>query len=194
MEEENKHILKKAIKELPVFKPDNSDLWESIERQLDRKKIFYNLPEYKAPDALWNKVEQGLDKRKIRRSFFSAHYLARIAAVIILFVSFGIIIKYEYGRKYLKEASYLEKPEAKTMNEPGIESIYNSALCKGNPQICNTPLFKSLDKQLNEVKGELDQMKPMIKNGDPQMMKYYYRLEKERVEVEKKMVKIIMES
>ena len=194
MEEKNKHNLKKTIQELPAFKPDFPDLWKGIEQRLDRKKIFDNLPEHKAPSGLWEKVEQKLNKKPVHRSLFSAYYVTRIAASIILLATIGMLIKYEYIRRSLNEVSHIEKPDAKVMNALGLESIYNSSLCKGNPQICNTPLFKSLDKQLNEVKGELDQMKPMIQNGDPHMMKYYYRLEKERVEVEKKMVKIIMES
>lgn len=88
----------------------------------------------------------------------------------------------------------IKKINADHNNETDFRSIWNPALCESNPKICNTVFFKELDKQLMDVKGELNLMEPVIQNGDPQMMKYYYRLVNLKVEIEKKMIKIIMES
>jgi hypothetical protein len=197
MKEINKHILKKAIHKMPSFKPGKAELWKGIEARLDKKSNlqpdFSKLPVFKAPVGLWEKVEQGL-KKPSHSVFTSKYFIIRTAAAFAILISIGIFIKYQYTAKSLTESTSIEELNSNASSKMSFESIYNPALCKGNPQICNTPIFKSLDKQLNDLKGELNQMKPMIQKGDPQVMKYYYRLENERVEVEKKMVKIIIES
>jgi hypothetical protein len=138
MKEKNRHILTRAIQEMPFFKPHNAELWKNIEARLDKKistkSDFSNLPEYKAPEDLWEKVEQKLNQGNVRTPFISA-YMTRIAASIILLATIGMLIKYEYGRKSLNEISNVENSEAKVRNKLGIESIYNPALCKGNPKI-----------------------------------------------------------
>jgi hypothetical protein len=203
MKAKSRYILKKAIGEMPTFKLEVSNFWERIDNQLNKKyntqfgNFITDLPKNAAPDGLWERVEYNLNKRQNNRQLKSFYYLKRAvaAAVIVLSIGFGLMfIKHEFTSESLHESAELHKIDTNSKDKMEIQSIWNPALCKGNPQIFNTVLFKALDKQLNEVKGELVLMKPMIRNGDPQMMKYYYRLVNLRVEIEKKMVKIVMES
>jgi|WetSurMetagenome_2_1015567.scaffolds.fasta_scaffold404651_2 hypothetical protein len=203
MKEKNQHILKKAIGELPAYQLENLKFWEIFDNQQDKKNnpqfrnLLCDLPKYVAPEGLWKRVEYGLNNRPKNRQSSSFHFLTRVAAMIaiILSIGFGLIsIRYRYAIKSLPDSGVTKKFLTDSKDEMGIMSIWNPALCQGNPQICNTILFKALEKQLNEVKGEIGLMEPMIRNGDPQMMKYYYRLVNLRVEIKKKMVKIMMES
>jgi hypothetical protein len=203
MKAKNRHTLKKAIGEMPTFKLEVLNFWERIDNQLNKKNytqygdLISDLPEYAAPDGLWERVEYKLNKRQNNRQLKSLHFLTRVAAAAIIVVSIGfglIYIKHNFTFESIHESGAIKKIKTTTKDELDVISIWNPALCQGNPQICNTDLFKALDKQLNEVKRELNLMESMIRKDDPQMMKYYYRLVNLRVEIEKKMVKIIMES
>jgi len=183
---------------LPEYKaPEN--LWQKIEEKLAQQNpnltnAIQNMPLYKAPVNTWEKIEHELDKNKRIGKGKELRLLIRISAAAILVLSVGVGLWLRFGNKNTE----LERLQVKNIeihqNGDGIESIYNPALCKSNPQICNTDLFKSLDKELNEIKTEIETMKPMIKGNDPQLMKYYYRLENEKAEIEKRLVKIIMQS
>jgi len=201
MKEKNRAILKKAIGQLPEYSLKKPDIWIKIENRLnetDLDKYYLTLPVYKAPDNLWEKVEKELNKkRKLKQNYFF-RLMIRIsaAAVLILLVGYGIL-RWDRAKVKIEELQSNSKTEIFKMDntdDSGIESIYNPALCQSNPQICSTDLFKSLDKELNDIKVEIEALKPMIKGNDPQIMKYYYRLVNERVEIEKRMVKIIMQT
>jgi hypothetical protein len=197
MKENNKY-LKKAISGLPTFKVNKEGLWGSIKAKLENRSrskiLFSNLPEHKAPENLWQKVKHELDQKNKSKLQHLTTYITRAAAVITLLITIGIAVKHYRETKFSDGSFIIEKNETNRKQDVGIESIYNQALCKANPQICSTPLFKGLDSQLNEVKGEIDKIEPMVKNGDPQLMKYFHRLVNEKVKIEKKLVKIIIES
>lgn len=198
MKEKKRYYLKKAISELPDCTLKKKNLWEDIETSLNtkaRSENFYNkLPQYKAPYDLWGKIEQGLEQNNNSSSLNSIYFLARTAAMIALLLGIGMIIKHRYQIKSPENKYKTEEINIAAEKDTEFESIYNPAICKSNPEICNTQMFKMLDQQLNEVKGEINKMKAMSQKEDPQMMKYFHRLVNERAEIEKKMVKIIIES
>jgi hypothetical protein len=115
------------------------------------------------------------------------------AAIVFLLALYGIRVM--VGDK-VKDGQELrtEMPDMNNTEDTGFESIYNPAMCRSNPRICSTPIFKSLDNELNVIKAEIEEMKPMVKGGDPQLMKYYYRLINERTEIEKRLVRLILQT
>jgi hypothetical protein len=196
MKEKNQGIFKKAIEDLPVFKVESQNLWENIERQLPldskkEKETLPNLPEFHAPDDLWLKIETELDKVKTKERRRILPMLVKLSAAAALLLLAGYF-SFNWISNYQLRKNFFETSKADEYKEQGIDPIYNPALCKNNPQVCHTVQFKELDKQLNEIKSEIENMKPMIKGNDPQLLKYYYRLENEKAEIEKRMVKIIM--
>ena len=193
MKEKNTHILKKAIRELPAFKLGDEQMWERLTGEISG--TVDRMPEYKAPEGLWEKIELELDKPRLmhRRSI---PVLTRIAAGLLIVISIGLVLRFIKNNDTAGSLKFsnLSENEIVPLEESEMISIYNPALCQTNPLICNTSLFKELGKQLDEVKGEIDLIGTLIRKDDPQMMKYYYRLENLRVEIEKKMVKLILES
>jgi hypothetical protein len=203
MKEKNRHILKRAIGNLPAYKMGETDFWVRFDNQRDGKyktrigNGINDLPEFDAPKGLWERVESELDKRPNNQILRPFSFMIRVAAaaVVILSIGFGIIlIKHKYTPEYARESVVDEKIIPVSKDEMDGLPIFNPSACEGNPQICNTVLFKALDRQLKDVKEELHLMRPLVHKDDPQMMKYYYRLENLRVEIEKKMLKMIMES
>lgn len=193
-------VLRKESKfsvKLPEYKAPEG-LWNTIEERLNQQvpqlnNAINDLPEQKAPEKIWKNIENELDKTILFRQKKLIPWIIRIsaAAVITILVGyFSITWIVETSRR----KTFFSNSKTVESKEEGFESIYNPALCKSNPQVCSTDLFKSLDNQLNDIKSEIESMKPLIKGNDPQLLKYYYRLENERAEIEKRLVKIIMQS
>ena len=67
--------------------------------------------------------------------------------------------------------------------------------CEKLPEVCKTPLFIELHGQLKEIREEQQKLEQLLKNSqNPRLLKYYYRMENERVEIEKRLVKLFIES
>jgi len=197
MKEKNHNILKEVIRKLPELKAPEG-VWDSVEKKLKYLQAIHDLPEYLAPENAWEGVEKELDKAITRKRTKTILLLIRTSAAVIVFLlalyGIRVIIEDKSKNQDMLQELRTEMPDMNKMEETGFESIYNPALCRSNPQICNTPLFKSLDNELNVIKVEIEEMKPMVKGGDPQLLKYYYRLVNERTEIEKRLVKLIMQT
>ena len=193
---EKKEKMESALQSgLPHFHAPDA-LWEKVEAELQAqhpvlRKAISEMPVSTVPAGTWDKIEILLDKQvslRIRKRVF---FMAKMAASILVFMSIAYgILKYRENRKENLTRTTFERMELSN----GIEAIYNPALCKSNPRVCQTELFKDLDRQREEIGKEINTMKTLINNKDPQMMKYYHRLVNERVEIEKRMVKLIIES
>jgi hypothetical protein len=179
------------------------DLWARVEEKLQNQhsnltNAILDMPVFKAPENTWEMIDYELNKIRTLKQKNTIRLLIRISAAAALVLSIGYsILIWDWGKYRNQDIQQRSKTEIYKMDDKedtGIETIYNPALCQSNPQICNTTLFKSLDKELNDIKAEIETMKPMIKGNDPQLLKYYYRLVNERAEIEKRMVKIIMQT
>lgn len=197
MKERNRNILKKTISHLPEFKaPEN--IWEEVEQKLKKQHPINNLPAYKAPENVWKKIEKELDKGIAlkRRNTIRLVIRSSAAAIVFLVALYGIrvIVGDRVTDQDMLQELRTEMPDMNETDEAGFELIYNPSLCRSNPQVCGTPLFKSLDNELHIIKAEIEEMKPLVKGEDPQLLKYYYRLVNERAEIEKRLVKLIMQT
>jgi hypothetical protein len=191
----NQKMLKEAIRHLPSFKaPDG--LWEELEQKLKLQHPLNDLPGYTAPEDAWEKIERELDKEITLKRKNTIRLVIRTSAAVILLLLSLYSTKVIIGDKAQGKLHRLktEIPDVNNLEERGFESIYNPALCQSNPHVCSTPLFKSLDNELQVIKAEIIEMKPMVKGGDPQLLKYYYRLVNEHIEIEKRLVKLIMQT
>lgn len=223
MKEKNRNILKRAIDQLPDYHLKENNVWQKIEIDLSKSvdvlsdlprlkapertwvaienklnelesplgKAISELPEYRAPAVAWKKIEANLDRKRILPIRNRVFFITKIAASVLVLISVAYgIFRYSQNNKEELARDTFESMEFSA----GIEVIYNKAMCKSNPQICDTELFKSLDRELQELKQELEVLESFMKDDDPQMMKYYHRLVNERVEIEKRMIRLIIES
>jgi len=186
-----------AIIKLPVFKAPEK-VWKGIESRLNQKgtilrRVIDELPVYKAPDGYWEKIDIPSRKKHLRLVDFR-----KIAAAAILLIALGLgaLLLQKQNKSGLTHTNinHASDPDKKSSSAGGLESIYNPALCAGNPEVCNSPVFKELDSQLKEIKMELTKMKPLLKQNNPQLQNYYYRLENEKAEIEKQMARLIIKS
>lgn len=220
MRENNRNILKRAISHLPYYHLNDTGVWLRIEielngpvdvlsnlprfkapertwagienklTQLDSPlgRAIDDLPGYKSPEVVWEKIATNLDKNRILPVRIRVSFITKIAASVLVLISvtYGI---FRYNQNKKQDLTF-ENMEYST----GIEAIYNPALCKSNPQVCQTELFKDLDRQREEIANDIETIESLIQHDDPQMMKYYHRLVNERVEIEKRLIRLILES
>ncbi len=206
IESENKgDKLKKAIEALPSYTaPDG--LWSRIEEQLSTRdenlrSAIGELPAFEAPTGIWEGIEERTHiwGREIRHLYMTQIF--RVAASVALLISLAYLTyrvlhpaKEETISEHIEIVEEDDYPDIRSAGTE-IRSGFNTQLCKGNPQLCNSPQYKELDRQLKELQEELNKIieQPGSKN-DPQLLKYYYRLENERIQVEKQMIRLIIQS
>jgi hypothetical protein len=197
--------LKKTLNEMPTYVLPH-DIWPGIEEKLTQKdvnlrKAIDDLPAFKVPYDVWKgiKAKAGWQKKTQIGIFKSPVF--RIAASILLLVSLTYLA-YRFlmppkDKTISIHTETINNGDNLFMKPPRVEMqpVFNSQLCKGNPQICNSPQFKELDRQLKELNQKLNAiMKQPGSKNDPQLLKYYYRLENEKAEVEKRMIKLIIQT
>jgi hypothetical protein len=189
MKEKNRRILNKAIARMPVYRADDN-LWDGISEQIygGYASSVGNLPVFKAPESLWGQIDKMLDPPRNHQNGRMLRF-TRIAAAATILLAVGAGLIYIILMNIDKNPGTIH-----TESLTEVSLLYNPSLCQGNPHVCNSPIFRELNRQLTEIKEELVLMEPIVNNEDPQMLKYYYRLENLRVEIEKKMVKMIIES
>jgi hypothetical protein len=189
---------------LPEYKAPEG-IWENIERSLDEKtyeNALNNLPEYSLPTDIWKGIDKELSSSKPYKTRWINYPLFRVAAVIALLIGGTLIIKELItNNKNRDTISY----SVETIDDSGFtgyeteqvipDNEHIQVLCENNPVACSTEQFIELTKQIDDVNKELQEMVEIIqKNKDPQMLRYYYRLENQKVEIEQKMIKIINQS
>lgn len=197
MREKNRHILKKAIREMPVHKLPNESLWERIMvNRANAQPMSDRLPTYKAPEGIWENIEKELNNKPATRPWHAFKYVRLAAAIAGLIVMLGtgwIVIRHYSGNTtgQITETDLNHTEPGKITQSP---LVYDPGLCRSNPHACNTRLFKELDQQWHDVKKELEMLEPEIQHNDPQLTRYFYRLDNLKIEIEKKMLKLILES
>ncbi|MBN1117657.1 MAG: hypothetical protein JXA77_10660 [Bacteroidales bacterium] len=201
MKKKDQNILKKAIRDLPEFKLPKEEVWANIDKVLSSEEEVSDktLPEFKLPRDIWPGIEQKLNSRQIR---IKTQVVFRVAAAIIILVGSTLLIReylyrnkpesiISYSTEVVDEADFLGYDFSSNSN--GDKHI--QAICKNNPGACSSELFIRLSKQINDISSEMDKISEMIKeNNDPQLKRYYYQLENQKVEIELQMIKIINRS
>ncbi len=197
MKEKNRHILKKAIGEMPVHRLPNEFLWERIiESRANHQALPDRLPTFKAPEGVWENIAKELNNKpaiKPRRALQYVRLAAAITGIIMMLGTGWIMIRNQSGNATRQIAvSGLNNSVTDKVTQSPL--VYDPGLCRSNPRACNTKLFKELDRQWHDVKKELEMLEPEIRHNDPQLTGYFYRLDNLKIEIEKKMLKLILES
>ncbi len=201
MKEQGHDILKRAIRELPEYNFDSEKAWNKIDELLNHRQPFTEkkMPEYALPKDIWPAIEHSLETTQKRKIYIS---VARVAASIIVLIGIGVLLreniifrgekgKISFSTETVEDSSFLgeEFPVEIQRNE------HLQLLCQNNPELCTSPLFIELSKQIDEIGMEMKKILEMTeKNNDPQILRYYYQLENQKVEIELQMLKIINQS
>jgi hypothetical protein len=201
MKEKRYNILKKALQNLPDYAFDSDQIWKNIDDSLHEKQFFINkeYPEYDLPKDIWPEINKALDVNRTKKVYFS---IVRVAASIAILISIGLVFNKQFSNKS-KNSYYIYSSEIidnqNELNEElpigttGVDRI--RIICANNPDACSTPLLKELSRQIDDISAEMKNLSEKFnENKDPQILRYYYLLENQKVEIELQMIKIINQS
>lgn len=203
MKKEQNNTLQNIIKKLPGFKvPDI--IWNRINKELSNRedivKKLIEMPVKKAPDNIWPQIEEKLNYRNQKIKYLKNTKILKIAASITILISLSFGGLYFYNHSKQKDLSYSVEIIDDSLYDIQIELKTNGyeklkVNCKKSPEICQSPLFIELNSQLKEIKTEQEKLKNEIKNqSNPELLKYYFRLENEKARLNKSLIKMFNES
>jgi hypothetical protein len=198
-----KNNIQNTLRTLPVFKaPDR--IWDAIENELEREQdnISFDtsqLPDYKAPVRIWQNIEYELE-RTSSKPLLQYRRMFSVAAGIVAVLCLGVIMYVRLSNSGKELITYTVEKEAQTeqntFDSKGIEAEGigdRIANCETSPEVCSSLRYKDLKSQLDDVKHELERLENIIsKDSDPQLLKFYYRLENERADIEKSIIKLFV--
>jgi hypothetical protein len=208
MQEKNRDILKKAIAQLPTYCMKDGAVWEGIAECLKHKeKILSRMPEYKAPEGIWDKIESRLPEEKLKEGKVEIIPIpfagkVAIAAGILVIISLGIwqlTIRPHSGAEIIYSVEKMNSDvnydaTAKDDTENSLDNMI-SQHCKYNLQVCTSDKFINLQKELNNIDKEYGELRDQImKSPDNQLYQYLYRIENERIAIQKEMLQLLNES
>jgi hypothetical protein len=219
MKRKNQTILKKAISDLPKYHLENNEVWENISSRLDHiENIKNSLPKFEAPANIWGRIEEKLNEEglvdntakhwkpssmilnKHKRIPLTIKY--SIAASIVFLIGLSIWKFTDHSNTNGKLIYSVESSETIETIQPEINNDTQNTMndmisqnCKNSPGICTSPRFLDLQKELTEINKVYDELKEKI-NQDPndQLYKYLFRIENERVAVQKELLQIFKAS
>ncbi len=180
----------------------SEEILENIESPQEKstlKKAINQLPEHALQIDIWPVVEKELNSTQKQQSKKFYLSLLKVAAVFVLLVGGGLIYRLivnsnekdtiSYSIEIIDDNTILQMP----LNSEGDDHI--QAICLNNPVVCSTPEFIELNKQIEDIEKELENISNiLLQNNDPQIQRYYYQLENEKVEIEKKIIRVINQS
>lgn len=204
MKEQNKNRLDQTIKQLPEYKAPTK-VWQGIEWGLDQmqseevlQQSINDLPKYSAPDHLWENIDDQLQKApeptEVKlRSFVWLRRLAAAAAMIgLVFIGSQWLssaeqetIAYSYSVETIDEQLL-----AADWDEDEMAFDMIKEFCKIQQIVCEEPLFKSLQEDLEELDtAKADLLLAMEHYGkDAELVAQITRLEHERSDILKQML------
>jgi hypothetical protein len=212
-------ILEKAISELPHFHLKNEEVWKNISSRLDHiENIKNSLPKFEAPGELWERIEERLNNedsinKTVEKSTPAVLILKKVSGKS-LFIKYSIaasivlllgLSTWKFTRQsgtngkiiYSVESSgTIEKiqPEINDDTENNLNTMI-SEYCKFSPGVCNSSRFLDLQKELTDINKVYDELKEKItRDPNDQLYKYLFRIENERVTVQKELLQIFKAS
>lgn len=180
-------------------------IWKNIESTLN-KMSYENaigcLPEHPLPIDIWPGIEKELNKTKKVKPKKIYLSLLKVAAILIVVVGSSLAIRAIINQNEKRgtisySVEMIDVGEiSNEVNSPGLDKDEHiQTICRNNPIVCSTPQFVELNSQIEDVDKELENIATFLKkDNDPQLQRYYYQLENEKLSIEKKIIKMINES
>ncbi|MGA0559437.1 hypothetical protein ACO2Q8_22455 [Larkinella sp. VNQ87] len=195
--------LSDAIRDLPEYEP-RADLWDRIEGDLRADgaidRVLGDLPVYEPRSDAWESVAERLEKPVVRPLWVRSLRWAA-AAVVLLVGGLWLVLKPASDEKVtiayeteVVETELTVVPEAPVSSaDRNVETFINEQ-CEQQVVICQKPEVKELKQQLDELntrKATVEEELAVFGN-DPALVQAQIKLENERAEVTKELVRLLM--
>ena len=193
--------LSKAISNLPEHNLTD-DLWPVIVSRMEEKQKLQSaiddLPVHELQNDIWIGVERRLVARKNTR--YVQNYLIQIAAGLLLLIGLGWfvsqVVQQHVGGKIVYSEEMISFPVDNSQQfNPTISEIDNNIerFCQVRPHKCNSPAFRELSAQLQQVsETRLELLQMIEESGNQQLIKYSKKLHNQEVRIKKQMVDLVI--
>lgn len=216
MLEHNHHLLKAALKKLPVHSPKDR-LWDAIDMELTAGEHDVNLqvavsglPQHKAPDSIWSNIEDSLDKDqqsvlepvsiqespKRRTQVFSITRWAAAAGIFLTFAAGAWLLKDTFAEREYVTVSYSEEKAVAQFLSVDWEEDEDAfavveELCEMNATLCEQEDFRILTDELTALNEARDQLKLAMDQygNDPELIAQLTAIEHDRTDLLKNIIK-----
>jgi hypothetical protein len=189
--EKNQDILKDALSKLPQYVPGDG-VWAALDQELNEqplKSAVQALPEYEPDDKLWTMISHGPVVRKT--AFFR-----QCAAAIVLLA--GVAGVWFIGKKSGKQVAFTQETvderlqaRADLVTDQQYEKL--KAYCETETLICTSKDYKRLQNEYEALEGAAAQLQQAIGNynTEPDLVRQFANIERQKAEVLNEMAKMI---
>jgi hypothetical protein len=201
MQEKNKHILQKAIQELPQYEPE-ALVWlaidgelEVIEKEDNLQNAINELPTYNPSDSLWENIDAELeaDIKKAGRVVWLKR-ISSVAAVIVFLIVGNFIFNQNNSQENITISYSQEVVEDDFLkqdwdeDDDAFEMVM--AYCKTENIVCELPEFIVLKTELEDLNNAREELKNALDHygTDAELIAQLTRIEHDRSDVLKQMI------
>lgn len=194
MQEQNRQYLEAAIKQLPIYEPDEA-IWGNIAHELDVQKAIPQLPSYEPPSGVWSNINTQLESDVQKKTGVVRRlrpYLAVAASVAVLIIA-GLSLwpKLSQGDEFTYESSVVEAvfvaqndwdADDEALSR-AVQTYRNDPLAKQNPQ------YEDMLEEWEELNSAKEEIKAMMEQygQDSRLVRQLSTIERDRSAVVKEM-------
>ncbi|WP_460634625.1 hypothetical protein [Larkinella harenae] len=195
--------LSRALQNLPEHEP-RADLWERIESDLRADAVIdqalEELPVFEPKADAWEQIAGQLEPPAVRPLWPHSIRWVAAAAVAGLLVGIGWLgqpvsdekVTLAYATETV-EASFLDTPEPLESSADQKAETFIQQQCEQQTVVCQKPEVKELKQHLDELnsrKASVEEKMSLFGN-DPVLVQAQIKIENERAEVTKELVRIL---
>ncbi|RRA98872.1 hypothetical protein [Larkinella rosea] len=193
----------KAIQQLPEHEP-RPDLWDRVEADLRADAVIDRtldeLPVFEPQADAWEQIAGRLEKPLVRAWWSPVFTWTAAAAIATLIVGLWLILQPVSDEKVtIAYATETVESELGTMPESLVSSAdqkvetFINEQCAQQTVVCQKPEVKELKQQLHELSSrkEAVEQELLVFGNDPALVQAQIKLENERAEVTKELVRIL---
>lgn len=192
MEEFNKDQLRKALQQLPEYRPPAA-CWEQLSNQLEQPSPLPldQLRGYAPPAAVWNQLNDSLDRNQLNQGRIRRlRWMAVAASVLLLVGAWGW---YQASQGPTVRIVYRQEPASQiTLNSDwDQENEQFEALFSANHwETDRGPAFADLQLEIEELTEAKEEVKAMLVayGEDPNLIRQLGKIERERSDVYRQII------
>ena len=195
---------KEAIQHLPEYEP-RPDLWDHVEANLradaTMDRALADLPVFEPQAEAWEQIAGRLEKPVVRPLWLTSFRWAVAAAIAVLVVGLWAVfepasdekVTITYATETVENELASNSELLKSSADQKVEIFINEQ-CEQQIVVCQKPEVKELKQQLSKLSSRKEAVEQELKlfGNDPVLVQAQIKIENERAEVTKQLVRILM--
>jgi hypothetical protein len=189
MQNKQRHILEKKLRELPEFQPEES-VWVKINEAMDKQDSFTetlrNFPEYTPESDVWNKIEQAIQKKK----YIKIYWLAAASVFLVFFFFLPKLKSVVYQESSVVELSPSTTGVSRVQDDTFEEIL---TLCLKQKEICQRDDFKEIKHEFEHLQNAGNELRSVLGlyNDQPHLREELEKIERQKSQLLEQLTRLI---